>query len=263
MAHPMAAPRPLSDLPDAQLARVRAVAADVDDTLTVGGRLVPPVLEQIAALGEAGVRVILVTGRPAGHTVGLITYLPGLELAIAENGGVVLSPEGAALRVGAAAADLRVRLDACEREILLTVHEARLTGDRFARLTDCTFHVRGLSDGARAAIDAIATVHGFTTIASSIHVHVLEPGVSKGATLEAVCAQLGLDARAGEVATIGDSMTDAPLFERARFPLSVGVANIAAYLPRLPQAPAWITAEPEGHGFIELARRVRAARRTA
>lgn len=256
----MREPRPLSDLPDAALARVRAVAADIDDTLTEHGLLTPPVLEALAALARH-VRILLVTGRPAGHTVGLITYLPGLELAIAENGGVVLSRSGAKLRDGLTASQMRERLDACEREILSSVPDARLTGDRFARLTDCTFEVRGLSEAGRAALDAVALAHGFTTIASSIHVHVLEPGVSKGATLGAVCGQLGLEK--AEVLTIGDSMTDAPLFDAAAFPLSVGVANVRAYLPRMAHTPAWITTAAEGRGFLEMAARLLRAKGAA
>lgn len=256
----MREPRPLSDMPDGALARVRAVAADIDDTLTEHGLLTPPVLEALAALARH-VRILLVTGRPAGHTVGLITYLPGLELAIAENGGVVLSRSGAKLRDGLTASQLRERLDACEREILATVPDARLTGDRFARLTDCTFEVHGLPEAGRAALDAVAMAHGFTTIASSIHVHVLEPGVSKGATLAAVVAELGLEKT--EVLTIGDSMTDAPLFDPAAFPLSVGVANVRAYLPRMAHTPAWITAAAEGRGFLEMAARLLRAKGAA
>lgn len=261
MAHPMAPlPRPLSELPLPSLARVRAVATDIDETLTERGLLTPAVLAHVARLTLAGVEVLLVTGRPAGHTVGLVTYLPGIERAVAENGGVLLTREGARFLVDVPVAVLRSRLDACEREVLVRVPDARLTGDRFARSTDATFHVEGLSLEGRAALDAVAHAHGFTTVASSMHVHVLLPGVSKGVALERVCRERGLSPETGEVVTVGDSLTDAPLFDPERFPLSVGVANLRPYLPRIPHAPAWITAEPEGRGFGELARRLVAAR---
>lgn len=262
MALPMALhPRPLSELPAAALARVRAVATDVDDTLTERGLLTPGVLAVVVQLVEAGVQVVLVTGRPAGHTVGLLTYLPGLEHAVAENGGVLLSREGARLLTEPGADELRDRLDAVEREILDAVPEARVTGDRFARLTDATFHVEGLSGPGQDALDAVAMAHGFTTVASSIHVHVLLPGVSKGVALERVCRERGLDAGAGEVVTVGDSLTDVPLFDPELFPISVGVANVQPYLARMRHTPAWIAEAPEGRGFMELARRLLEARR--
>jgi hydroxymethylpyrimidine pyrophosphatase-like HAD family hydrolase len=52
--------------------------------------------------------------------------------------------------------------------------------------------------------------------------------------------------------TIGDSPNDAPLFNPAHFPQSVGVANVRPYCDRLPHPPAYITTQPEGHGFGEL-----------
>jgi hypothetical protein len=57
---------------------------------------------------------------------------------------------------------------------------------------------------------------------------------------------------------VGDSPNDEPLF--AAFALSVGVANLRPYLPRLKSPPKWITSKPSGEGFVELADKLIAVR---
>ena len=58
--------RPLSDLPRAVATGAHTVFSDIDDTLTTDGRLTPPAYAAMDALQRAGLRVILITGRPAG-----------------------------------------------------------------------------------------------------------------------------------------------------------------------------------------------------
>ena len=53
-------------------------------------------------------------------------------------------------------------------------------------------------------------------------------------------------------AYFGDSANDEPMFEA--FPYSVGVANVAPFLPRMSAHPRWITPSEGGVGFVEGAR---------
>jgi hypothetical protein len=53
---------------------------------------------------------------------------------------------------------------------------------------------------------------------------------------------------------IGDSPNDEPLF--ASFSHSVGVANLARYLPLLEMPPRWFTDGSSGAGFCEMAARL-------
>ena len=55
--------RPLAE---ADLSGVEAVFSDVDGTLTTAGRLHASTLGAIEALVKGGVKVVLVSGRPAG-----------------------------------------------------------------------------------------------------------------------------------------------------------------------------------------------------
>ena len=248
-------PSPLTSLRADALARVRVLATDIDDTMTTHAKLTGPVAAAVAELDSAGIEVVLVTGRPAGFVAGLVTYLPGVSRGIAENGGAVVSAHGAVAQMDPSQVEaLRERLLACEREILATVAEARPTGDRYARLTDVTFQVAGLSPAARSELDRIAARWGFATVASSVHVHVHTPGVTKATALVHLLASVSPPVEPDEVLTAGDSLTDAPIFDPRHFPLSVGVANISGYLDKIAHAPAYLTSAPEGGGFLEIAR---------
>jgi hydroxymethylpyrimidine pyrophosphatase-like HAD family hydrolase len=49
---------------------------------------------------------------------------------------------------------------------------------------------------------------------------------------------------------VGDSTNDQLMFQH--LPLSVGVANIARFLPQLQHFPRWVTAAERGQGFAEV-----------
>ena len=53
---------------------------------------------------------------------------------------------------------------------------------------------------------------------------------------------------------VGDSANDEPMF--GFFDMSVGVANVRRFLPRMDAWPKYITHKPGGHGFAELIDRV-------
>ncbi|MCP4694091.1 MAG: HAD family hydrolase, partial [Desulfobacterales bacterium] len=59
-----------------------------------------------------------------------------------------------------------------------------------------------------------------------------------------------LDEIRDRVIYTGDSPNDAPMF--ARFPHSVGVANILNFKDRLPHEPAYVTKREGGGGFFEM-----------
>ena len=60
------------------------------------------------------------------------------------------------------------------------------------------------------------------------------------------------------IAYVGDSPNDGSMF--AHFPISVGVANVGAYLDGMADPPAFLCAQPGARGFAEFAARVLAAR---
>ena len=68
-----------------------------------------------------------------------------------------------------------------------------------------------------------------------------------------------LDAELARWIYVGDSTNDQLMFEH--FPHSVGVANIARFVPQLTHLPRYVTAAERGAGFAELAARLCAQRR--
>jgi hydroxymethylpyrimidine pyrophosphatase-like HAD family hydrolase len=62
---------------------------------------------------------------------------------------------------------------------------------------------------------------------------------------------LDLDRARAEVAYVGDSPNDAPMFEY--FPRSVGVANVRRFAGRMTAYPAYVTQAEAGAGFAEVA----------
>jgi len=57
---------------------------------------------------------------------------------------------------------------------------------------------------------------------------------------------------------VGDSTNDQLMFEH--FPHSIGVANIARFLPELKHPPRYITSQERGAGFAEVAQAILQAR---
>ena len=71
--------------PAAFKTRIRFVLTDIDDTLTVAGRLPSCALAAMEDLQAAGIRVIPVTGRPAGWCDHMARMWP-VDALVGENG---------------------------------------------------------------------------------------------------------------------------------------------------------------------------------
>ena len=64
---------------------IKYVLTDIDDTLTVDGRLVPSVFGAMEGLGQLGIKVIPITGRPAGWCDHIARMWP-VDALVGENG---------------------------------------------------------------------------------------------------------------------------------------------------------------------------------
>lgn len=252
----------------------RYLFADVDDTFTVAGSLHPGVLEAVEKAHNAGVRVILNTGRPAGFGAALFAYLPRLDAVVVENGGAWFDRQGLhqaephlcfaqkpPRKLRSSLASLTQRVAHRLQQPLCT------TADNRFRLTDYTVLRPFPSDvSGRAALDRLAQVAHEESggqghvLSSSIHVHFSLDGSdqrSKAAGAEKLLASRGVCYPAAELAehavAVGDSGNDRSFFVRGRFALSVGVRNIERHLPELgPDVPQHITTRAEGLGLCEL-----------
>jgi HAD superfamily hydrolase (TIGR01484 family) len=263
-------PKPIADCPPDLLRAVRGVLTDIDDTLTRDGAVEAEALAALHALAAAGVPVIAITGRPAGWSEPFALAWP-VAAIVAENGGVMLrrdAAEGGLRRdftTDAATRDLHTRrLQACAAAVLAEVPAARLATDSAGRLTDIAIdhsEFNHLDEAQIAQVVAVMQRHGLTATVSSIHVNGWLGQHSKWTAAQwAVQEVLGVPFEPADWVFVGDSTNDQLMFER--LPLSVGVANIARFLPQLAVLPRFVCSAERGVGFAEVAAAVIAARRS-
>jgi HAD superfamily hydrolase (TIGR01484 family) len=249
--------RPVAELvPHA--ADLRGVFSDIDDTLTHEGVVGTEAYVALQRARAAGLRLVLVTGRPAGWAEVLASVWP-VDAAIAENGGIAYLKRGRRLeRVyfdDGDPDDNARRLTALANDILRTFPYARRSEDSTLRITDLAFDVGEHQQLARPEIDAITArcrELGAHTLVSSVHAHASFHAADK-AKMSARVAGLLWGEREADVAAhyafVGDSPNDQAAF--AFFDASIGVANVARYAVDLDPPPRYVTPSPGGHGFAE------------
>jgi HAD superfamily hydrolase (TIGR01484 family) len=258
--------RPLAELAPTRLAALRGVLTDIDDTLTREGVIEPAALAALHRLAAAGVPVIAITGRPSGWSEAFALAWP-VAAIVAENGTVMLRRTAQGLRRdfvddAATRAAHTLRLQACLKAVLAEVPGATAAQDSAGRLTDIAIdhsEFVHLSADAITQVVAVMRGHGLTATVSSIHVNgwIGDHDKPSGARW-AVVQALGQPFVAADWVYLGDSTNDQAMF--AQMPLSVGVANIARFVPQLRWLPGFVTRGERGQGFTELADALLAAR---
>jgi len=269
----MANPTPLSAAPPHHLAALRYVLTDIDDTLTEEGRLPALAYSAMESLSAAELAVIPVTGRPAGWCDAIARQWP-VAAVVGENGALWYAEDRAARRMirwqaqdEAARLANRGRLMELAAAAMAAVPGSAISADQPFRLFDAAVDFAEdagplpLEDAARIA--AVFEAGGAQAKVSSIHVNAWFGDWDKRSGIENLFAArfAPLASVIGQVAFLGDSPNDAPLF--AAVPFSVGVANVVPHLDRIVAAPAYVTRAPGGRGFAEFAERLLAARNNA
>jgi HAD superfamily hydrolase (TIGR01484 family) len=255
--------RPLDELDGADLA---GVLFDIDDTVTLHGRLVPEAFAAMARARAAGLTMIPVTGRPAGWVDHIARMWP-VDGVVGENGGLWFFMgktrlERRFLQSEAERAANRRRLEAVRADVLRGVPGCGIASDQPYRELDLA--VDFCEDVPRlpeAEIDRIVSVfaaHGATSKVSSIHVNGWFGAFDKLTGFHRLVAELGLPDSPARWAFVGDSANDGPMF--AHFPRSIGVANVDRFLHRLEVWPAFRAAQEGGYGFAEAVGRILATR---
>jgi HAD superfamily hydrolase (TIGR01484 family) len=251
--------KPLADLDGSA---VHAVLADIDDTLTTDGKLTADAYGALQRLQRAGVRVVPVTGRPAGWCDHIARMWP-VDAVVGENGAFYFCYSGKRMHKrfhddAQTRAAKRARLDAIAARILGAVPGSALASDQPYRETDLAIDYcedvapLPLSDAERIA--ELMRKAGLTAKVSSIHVNGWFGEYDKLAMTRRLFAErfaLDLDAANREIVFVGDSPNDAPMF--AFFANSVGVANVRRFESVLAANPKYVTRASRGAGFAELA----------
>jgi HAD superfamily hydrolase (TIGR01484 family) len=259
-------PRPLRE---ADLSQVESVFTDVDGTLTTSHKLRSQTIRALESLSAAGLKVVLVSGRPAGWGEAWARTLP-VHGVIVENGGLFFlrGAHGALRKVYAEAPGEREanrkRLRSEVLRVLKKVSGARLSLDSAYTEVDLAVDYNEearLGDAAAGRIESLLRARGVTAVRSSVHVNCWIgrfDKLSMARRFARVAWGEKLTPEDGRFVYAGDSFNDAPMFQA--FALSVGVANVRGVLDRIDSPPAFITRAAEGRGFEELARSILAQR---
>ena len=262
---------PLSQFPLEQRRAMRDVFCDIDDTLTTGGRLTAEVYESLERLQRAGIRVVPITGRPAGWCDHIARMWP-IAAVVGENGAFYFRyrHDGKAMirsyaDTAAARAANRERLASIAREILDEVPGCAIAADQPYRETDLAIDwcedVPPLPREATDRIVSLMRARGLTAKVSSIHVNGWFGNYDKLTMARRLMREafgVDLDAEQETCVFVGDSPNDAPMF--AFFPHSIGVANVRDFAGRLAHEPKYVTAANAGAGFCEVVDCLLAAR---
>jgi HAD superfamily hydrolase (TIGR01484 family) len=229
----------------------------------------PAAFQALQRLQDAGLRVVPVTGRPGGWVDHLARMWP-VDGVVGENGGLWYwrgerSLERRFAQPEAERRRNRERLADLGQLILARVPGSRLASDQPYRELDLAVDfcedVDRLPPTAIDAIVAHFAAAGATAKVSSIHVNGWYGAFDKRSGCVAFARDRwgeDLDAARADYVYVGDSPNDEPMF--AWFPRAVGVANVAAFTPRMTHLPRYVTPSPGGHGFAELVDAVLAAR---
>ncbi len=263
---------PLSQLPRVVAANVHTVFSDIDDTLTTDGQLTAQAYTALEQLRRAGLRVILITGRPAGWCDHIARMWP-VDAVIGENGAFYYWHDQAArklkcrhLLIESARQAHSAKLAAVRDTILREVPGCAVASDQFCRLYDLAIDfcedVAPLPVAAVNRIVALMEDAGMTAKISSIHVNGWFGQYDKLSMAHLLLRErygIALAAERERCLFVGDSPNDAPMF--AYLPHAVGVANVMAFAERMSALPAYVTPSRGGAGFAELAQALLTARK--
>ena len=261
-------PLPLEKLTKKVCRSIKGIFSDIDDTLTDKGKLPEDSYAALWKLKMAGLRMIPVTGRPAGWVDHLARMWP-VDAVIGENGAFYyhLDPtkgrDGKLVQRFVQSAEARAanrdRLWKVFRDLQKKMPGLEVASDQGYREIDLA--VDFCEDVPRlppADIDRIVKAFvdaGAQSKISSIHVNSWFGDHDKYSCCRLLLKELygeDFDQERDHYLYFGDSPNDEPLFRE--FTHTVGVANVKEFLPRMQHGPTFITKRDGGHGFAEAVR---------
>ncbi len=255
--------KPFEQFPAELGKQIRYILTDIDDTLTINGRLPAAVFAAMERLQKANIRIIPITGRPAGWCDHIARMWP-VDGLVGENGAFYFRYDDSTRKMlrryfkpqNERRAD-RQKLAELKREILEKIPGAGISADQPYREADLAIdYCEDIPALPSEAVDRIVSLFekaGAVAKISSIHVNGWFGEYDKLTMSRLLFEEVfgeNLEEIKGEVVYIGDSPNDAPMF--AYFPHSVGVANVMQFEGRMPCNPSWITRQEGGYGFAEM-----------
>jgi HAD superfamily hydrolase (TIGR01484 family) len=262
---------PLKDFARPDLKAVKAVLTDIDDTLTLHGRLPASAYKAMENLHNAGLIVVPITGRPAGWCDHIARMWP-VDGIVGENGAFYFRYDDRARKMqrvyGQSAEERQAnneRLKTLGQRVLKEFPGTAIASDQAYREIDIAIDfcedVPPLPLATAEKIRQAFEAEGATAKVSSIHVNAWFGRHDKLTMTRRMfkdCFGIDTDNERRRIVYAGDSPNDAPMF--AFFPNAVGVANVMPYKTIMSHLPRYVTRAEGGDGFAELAEALLEAR---
>ena len=263
--------KPIGQLPVAVGRQIRFVLVDIDDTLTLDGRLPAVSLAAMERLQAAGLHVVPITGRPAGWCDHIARMWP-VDALVGENGAFYFRYDRRHRRMlrrywkpaEERRAD-RERLDRLARQIPAAVPGCRVAADQAYREADLAIDfcedVPPLPMDRVEEIVRLFEAAGAQAKVSSIHVNGWFGDYDKLSMTRILFQEVfeaPLEAVRERSVFVGDSPNDEPMF--AFFPYAAGVRNVLSFVDAMTHRPAFLAARCGGAGFAEIVDHLLAAR---
>jgi HAD superfamily hydrolase (TIGR01484 family) len=259
--------QPLARLSPGACRQIRYVLCDIDDTVTTDGKLTARAYTAMQQLQDSGIKVIPITGRPAGWCDHIARLWP-VDAVVGENGAFYMRYDHAVRKMTQefwtdpkTQQANRQRLNHLASTILQEVPGCALASDQPYRIADLAIDfcedVDPLPESEIERIVDLFKGAGATAKVSSIHVNGWFGDYDKLTMTKRLFTEVfhqSLDQMQSQVLFIGDSPNDAPMF--GYFDLSVGVANVTDHLHRLTAPPKYVCRTRGGDGFAEMATQI-------
>jgi HAD superfamily hydrolase (TIGR01484 family) len=256
--------KPIEAFPREKRSLITHLLTDIDDTITHRGRIPACAFQAMENLGKAGIKVIPITGRPAGWCDHIARMWP-VDGVVGENGAFYFVYDIYSkkmirryFKTDAEREADKNRLVAVRDKIVRRVPGCRVSADQPYREADLAIDFsEDVLPLSQTEIDRIVEIFeqcGARAKISSIHVNGWFGNYDKLTMTKILFREVfktDLDAIRETVFFVGDSPNDEPMFEY--FPNAAGVANVLAYGERLSSKPSWITKGEGGMGFAQLA----------
>ena len=256
--------KPIKNFPREKSSAITYLLTDIDDTITHEGKIPACAFQAMEDLDKAGIKVIPITGRPAGWCDHIARMWP-VKAVVGENGAFYFvyddHKKKMIRRYFKTAQERRQdkkKLEVIKQEILKSIPGCVVSADQPYREADLAIDfAEDVPPLSQEKIDRIVTLfeqNGATAKVSSIHVNGWFGSYDKLSMTKILFREVlktDLDSIKKNIIFIGDSPNDEPMFEY--FPNAVGVANVLEFKDRLSFKPAWITEGKGGIGFAQMA----------
>jgi len=225
-------PQSINSIPALLCRSLEIIFTDLDDTMTTGGMLLAGSFQSLWQLHEAGLELVLVTGRPAGWCDHLARMWP-VAAVIGETG-----------------------LDTIKKRVLAEVPACKISADQAYRISDLAIDfcedVPPLSKSDISRICRILEEEKAEYKISSIHINCWFGDFDKVKGVKSYLKRTDgreISQLEDKMLFTGDSPNDEPLFEELEH--SIGMANIIPFLKDISHPPRYITDKEGALGFQE------------